>query len=1787
MKSKKIFGLVCFLFGSYGNALADEIPDYYEEAGFSGTRDYLNQSDSEYIDPFSGTLNLHYTDLVIPGNGGMNLEIKRAYSNVHESSPLPPRSATGLGWTIHFGRLVNNDQYFCPGSRNANNVTDNPLLELPDGSRQIFAEEPAQGSTLSYISRERWRAVCNASGTAVTVWSPEGMIYDMTLLSSDGASYTLYPTKITDRNGNYFDITYETIAATGYTLITGVTASDSRSVTFGYTDKNNSKARLTSVTANGQTWNYGYSVVSGLDGTYYFLTSVTRPGDSLKWQYAYKTNSGNGQYSIKKVTHPHGGTMSYTYDLEKFYAGELRETTVVKTKTTSDGGSWSYSYSPGSLYDTTTVNAPNGTITYKHFGATAAGNDELWKVGLLLEKKIGMLQTENYTWDKQTISYEDYSRPKRVLSNARDNNYYAPILTQKTITRDGTNYTTTFSGYDEYGNPSTINQSGNDTQNKSLTYDVKASKWILHLPKNETISGVSGSIARTYDTDGNLTNETVYGVSNSFTYTNTTTSKGDIASHIDSGGKTTTYSNYHRGTAKNESQPESISITRTVNNSGTVASINNGRNYTTYYSYNGLNQLTGINLPTNTDISISHSKTNRLTTRGGYTHNVEYDVFGRIKSVTASGGDSVEITYDYNALGQKTFESYPSSTAGITYTLDALGRVTKATYAGGNFESFSYLSGNRVKHTDQEGNATTYTYRSYGDPDERVLTKIQAPESITTDIGRNKLGHITSISQGGKTRSYAYNTKFYLTSVTNPETGTTTYGRDNAGNMTSKKVGTSGTTYFTYDDLHRLTNINYPSGTPDVIFAYDKNSNLTSVNNGVGNKSYSYDANDNLTSESLVIDGKTFSVNYGINSLDHVNTITYPSSRVVTFSPNALGRPTKVSTYVTSVSHHPNGTPSNITHANGVSTSISLNSRKWINQISANTTDYIGLTYAYDDNGNITSITDDYDSGYNLSLGYDSVNRLTSAAGTWGSGSISYNNMGNITSYSLGGVNTSYTYSTTGRLTNTSGGIQRSFSYDSYGNVTNNGDYSFSYDDASNLTTASGSVTASYQYDGQNMRASQIKEGTKTYFLYAKNGDLLGEYASDGVFTRENVYLHSKLVATVENVPTAPPSITAPSNDVDGSYSVSWAASSGGGVTSYQLFEASDANFSDAVMVSEGSALSTNITGRAVGLYYYRVRACAVDLCSDFTETSGSTFVGVIPSTPGSLSIPSSNQTGNYSVSWGAAAGDLTHYELYQSTSASFASEQLAYSGANVSTTLSGRQSATYYYRVKACYQSICSGYSVGANAVVVDRVPSAPSSITLPSVESDGSFQVSWGGASGYGKAVSYQLNEATNPSFSGETNVYSGTSLNASLTGRVVNQTYYYRVRACTDTKCSAYQTASTGVLINGQVPGSPTSISVPLSNNTGLFNVSWTSASGDISHYELFQAENAAFTGEVLAVSGNVRSETFNYLASGTYYYRVRACNLIGCGGYTAAANSIDVLQPPPEPSSITAPATDGDGDFTVSWGSSGGSFTYYEFVETSTSGTVTLYTGTNQSYDLKYKTSGEYTYSVRACSPGICSPFINTQVMVQLVDPSVPLTFHYPSFPQYDDTGSYTISWTHYPGNTQFFILEESKDSNFATITKTFNVTNPAQSLVSQLINQDSNGRFYYRVRACLTVDSCTPFYESTYSVLEEGILVLPSADAAKSYTVSWAGPVGSSTTYTLYQATAADFSNEVQVYSGTGLSAQITPDDDGYYYYRLKVCDATCRYRVGAQPVHEIGFKIFPAIMSTINTLLLN
>lgn len=1388
------------------------VPDFYEEPGLHPFRDQESQDIVEQIDPFSGSLNLSHTDIVIPGNGGLDIAIKRHYtSNIYVSRPsdnfsppypsrLLPRTPYGVGWSMHFGRVTRVTQDASSATVGICDVNttdpeahlDNPVLETPDGSQQVLFVNATSDTGINslFITKQHWVADCITGGLLVT--APDGtkytMDYDVTAsespyLGSQRPIRTYYTSKIEDRNGNALTIGYRKVGSSSQVLIDQVNSdNDTRSVNFTYAvDTDPLNVRLSTITANGQTWRYYYDVAHGVSTApgvpvHFQLTEVRLPGSgSLKWKYVYHDKSTApsaqkyGHNTMKEVTYPHGAKVAYEYAYKDF-AGltvplvERYLNTVVSRKsvsgTTVETAQWDFDYAPSSSGDVTTVTYPGGKTIYRHDGIqrqatiTGSATRDLWRTGLLQEKEVynesTLIRHEKYTWEglyknsNQRFVRLPYKDPNSWEAYF-DNFVYAPVLTRKEIIQDGASYISQYSNFNSSYHPQTVTEIGQVTKTTNYSYFPRvAGQNIVGLVEDEWLGSSSfggtapnRKIDRTFDSSSaNLKQIVRYGVSEVRGYY----ANGDLRTRRDARGNTTTYSDYHRGIPRHEVHPKTTGvdtiIDRQVNNTGTIRNETNGRENTTAYTYEGLNRVKTIDLPRQdaADISVDYTSSTKVVTRGYVTQTTYLDGFGRsLCRDTTDTLNSVNtaVAQRYDAFGRVEYESYPFSGAcpsyggalpvGTTTNHDVLGRPTLVTHADGTFRTIQNLVGNTEQISNERGYRTTNTYRSYGDPDNRELMRSDqwaadtalgdsANEIVATIYTRNILGQIETVQQGATTRQYIYdptNATTFLKTVNDPETGATQYGRDELGNMTSRQVGNSGVTTYFYDFQNHQTFVDYPGTTPDVTLGYDNNGNLESVQNAIAMWTYQYDRNDNLYQELLDIDGRRYINRISYDQYDYVGLIRSPAIKEMISPRDGLGRVISLLPIISSVTSHPNGQPNVIVYGNGTQTVMGLNTRQWVDTI--NTTGgaagtVVDLQYpTYDGRGNINSIADNLIPANSRSMAYDGLGRLKAAAGSWGSGVLTYDATGNILTKNIGATNLSYIYGgTNNRLTGVTGSQTIDFLYDDYGNITGNANNSFTYDDAGNLNLVDGGATATYGYDGNNRRVKKQENGKTIYSFYSRNGNLVGEYPTVGD-SKEYYYLNQKLVGAVTyTAPGVPGALVVPATSNTGDYSITFEPVAGSIYYVYYLEEATSSDFSDAVRLPSNKSstpTSFSITAKAEGTYYYRVQVCSRQACSDYRVGSNPIVV-----THEALGIPpygtATNSNGIDTITWGASTGNVSYYELYYTGWPPYFWQPinaLIYSGPDLTATFNSGFLATYWrsmtYKVRACGSGQCSDF--------------------------------------------------------------------------------------------------------------------------------------------------------------------------------------------------------------------------------------------------------------------------------------------------------------------------------------------------------------------------------------------------------------------------------------------------------------------------------------------------------------
>jgi PKD repeat protein len=171
--------------------------------------------------------------------------------------------------------------------------------------------------------------------------------------------------------------------------------------------------------------------------------------------------------------------------------------------------------------------------------------------------------------------------------------------------------------------------------------------------------------------------------------------------------------------------------------------------------------------------------------------------------------------------------------------------------------------------------------------------------------------------------------------------------------------------------------------------------------------------------------------------------------------------------------------------------------------------------------------------------------------------------------------------------------------------------------------------------------------------------------------------------------------------DGDGIYTVDW--DSAELAESYTLEEATNASFTDATVVYQGTWTSHAVSGRSTGTYYYRVKATNGWGDSGWSNVR-SAYVGP-PDTPGLNDISNPDGDGSYTVSWTAANRAQT-YTLQEDDNAAFSSPTAVYSGSDLSKPIAGKDRGTYYYRVRASNGAGNSGWSNTKSVVVTVSLP-------------------------------------------------------------------------------------------------------------------------------------------------------------------------------------------------------------------------------------------------------------------------------------------------------------------------------------------------------------------------------------------------------------------------------------------------------------------------------------------------
>jgi len=409
------------------------------------------------------------------------------------------------------------------------------------------------------------------------------------------------------------------------------------------------------------------------------------------------------------------------------------------------------------------------------------------------------------------------------------------------------------------------------------------------------------------------------------------------------------------------------------------------------------------------------------------------------------------------------------------------------------------------------GNATSQAF----DPLNRLVTTI-APDTGNTTQAYDARDNLTSLTDPKTvTTEFIRNGFDDVIREVSPDRGTSTYWYDAAGKLIKSSDGRGQVIDYTRDYLGRiLTSV--PAARPaseTVTYTWDTGGlsgsygvgRLAKIVDGSGTTQFKYDHRGNLLIKQQAIGTSTTAqLAYAYSLGDRITQITYPSGRIVQYAYDTKGRISSVQTKANSsvttwtvlantYTYEPFASlktwklGNTLSAANDWGNDGRLASRRVYRTTGGTNLSY--LSYAYDMNENIASITDQLNANGSILYGYDVNDRLkltaVGPAGTAGTDTYAY----------TAGTNR------LASVTNSTG--VRSITYDGRGNTATESrpgsvSVSTTYDGYARLTgyTRTGAGALTFGYNGMDDRVSMVLATGTRRFLYDADGRTLGEYGA-------------------------------------------------------------------------------------------------------------------------------------------------------------------------------------------------------------------------------------------------------------------------------------------------------------------------------------------------------------------------------------------------------------------------------------------------------------------------------------------------------------------------------------------------------------------------------------------------------------------------------------------------------------------------------------------------------------------
>jgi RHS repeat-associated protein len=923
----------------------------------------------------------------------------------------------------------------------------------------------------------------------------EGLLNSITLRNGYAQTFTYSGTQlqtVTDSYGRKLGFSY---ASNG--MLETVTTPDTLVLTYGFTAATGGN-QLTSVSYNtspvtSQTYVYGTSTLP------FALTGII---DENKNRFATWTYNSLGQ----GLTSQHG-TGTSTADLTTLTYSSTGTTTVTNAFGVAD----TYTFS-------TLQNVPKATQISRAATSTTAAATE----SFTYDANGYLASRTDWNGNKTTYVNNSHGLPTTI-----DEAVGSSVARTTTISYDATfvrlphqiitpGLTSTFV-YDGSGNP--LSRTDLDTTTNTVPYSTNGQTREFKYTWSSTGQEESVQLPRT-----DVTAITKFGYNG-----------GTLVSTTDALGHETQITKYTGGgLPETVIDPNKVTTTLAYDlrlNLHTSTLETTAGNLVTTWTYDPANNLTRLQLPDNSELTYGYDTAHRLT------------------SITDLLGNSIAYTLD--KLGDTTLAEAKNASDTVTQehsgTFDALGRVLHDIGGVGQTTAYTYdKNGNALTITPPSpSGVVTYTFDALN---RRSTAKDPSPGGTTTNT-YDAHDRILSVKDAnGHTTSYVYDGFGDRTQTGSPDSGTTVYHYNPDRDLTQAVTPGPLTANMTYDALDRLLATTYPSdSTLNVSRTYDQATGhgfgigrLTSATDQVGSLSLTYDERANVTQESRVATSAgTLTTVTTYDAASRVSGIAYPSGTLVAYGRDSMGRVTSVtakppgaasaSNVATGITYEPFGPETALTFGNGIKGAYGYDlDYRPTTRVDTGTAAVQNLTYAYFANNSVQKITDAVNAANTQTLGYDALDRITSAAsgtGGYGTYSFTWDPVSNIETQVINGTTTTYSLASgTNRLSQwVTGSTTETVASTAAGNIATLKAGSttldtLAYNQANQMASAqTPSSSATYKYDLVGQRLEKALPGSNPilYQFSRTGGQLLAENDLHKGQTADYIYLSGRPIGEV------------------------------------------------------------------------------------------------------------------------------------------------------------------------------------------------------------------------------------------------------------------------------------------------------------------------------------------------------------------------------------------------------------------------------------------------------------------------------------------------------------------------------------------------------------------------------------------------------------------------------------------------------------------------------------------------